>query len=96
MTTTLAKQTGLVKGATGIYSFQMRVPVDLLPHYAPKRLIKQSLGTRDLKEAKRLCAQMNADLLAEWQKLRAPEEPRKTTISDAECCFTGFIKPALA
>lgn len=81
MTEKLAKQTGLVKGASGIYSFQMRVPVDLLPHYAPKRLIKQSLGTRDLQEAKRLCAQKNAELHAEWRELRAP---LKTSISDAE------------
>lgn len=83
MTEKLAKQTGLVKGASGIYAFQMRVPVDLLSHY-PVQLIKKSLGTRDLQEAKRLCAQENAELLAHWQKLRTPEEPRKTFISDAE------------
>ncbi|MES2909534.1 MAG: site-specific integrase [Pseudomonadota bacterium] len=80
----MAKQTGLVRGASGIYAFQMRVPVDLLPHYAPKQLIKQSLRTRDLKEAKRLCAQKNAELHAEWDALRATKEPRKTSISTPE------------
>uniref|UniRef100_UPI001BAE82CE DUF6538 domain-containing protein n=1 Tax=Sphingobium sp. Ndbn-10 TaxID=1667223 RepID=UPI001BAE82CE len=70
----------LVKGTSGIYSFQMRVPADLLHHYEPKQLIKKSLRTRDLREAKRLAALEQANLLGEWARLRS----LKTTISDSE------------
>ncbi len=55
---------------TGIYWLRKAVPADLRP-VVGKREEKRTLGTRDAAEAKRLHAQVLAELEARWHNLRA-------------------------
>jgi hypothetical protein len=55
---------------TGIYWLRKRIPDDLCPLLG-KREEKQSLGTRDPNEAKRVHAQALAELAERWANLRS-------------------------
>lgn len=55
---------------TGMYQFRRRVPADLRQLHGKPREVKASLGTKDLREAKRRFIAMAAEVDARWDMLR--------------------------
>lgn len=66
---TLPIQTHLTS-RNGTYYFRRRIPLELLPHYAPKLEITFSLKTKDLKEAERLSRVEAVRLDTEFERFR--------------------------
>lgn len=54
----------------GTHYFRAKVPRDLLAHFAPKRELKWSLRTKDLRRAKTLVYQASVRVDAQFDKLR--------------------------
>ena len=72
---------------TGVYWLRKRIPDDLRP-LLRKREEKQSLGTRDPNEAKRVHARALAELAERWANLRSG--PRALSEREAH----EFVAPA--
>lgn len=66
---TLPIQTHLTS-RNGTYYFRRRIPLELLPHYAPKLEITFSLKTKDLKEAERLSRVESVRLDDEFERFK--------------------------
>ncbi len=54
-----------------VYKFRARIPTDLLPYYAPKVEVTESLHTKSLTEAKRLLPAVQLKYQHEWSNTRA-------------------------
>jgi len=65
----LPAETRLLRRGTRYY-FRVKVPVDLLDHYSPKKEIKESLGTSDFRDAARLVRVRSVEVFAEFDRLR--------------------------
>ena len=66
---TLPIQTHLTS-RNGTYYFRRRIPLELLPHYAPKLEITFSLKTKDRKEAERLSRVEAVRLDTEFERFK--------------------------
>jgi integrase len=88
-----ALPTHLVKiGAT--YKFRARIPQDLLAHYAPKKEVMESLGTKSLPEARRRLPAVQLKYQEEWANLRAAlrqDAGTEMPITDASIAYLSAV-----
>lgn len=65
-----------------VYGFTLRVPKDLLHHFNGRPTVRQSLGTRDLREANDKARALHAELTHQFAALRRSDNPQKVELTE--------------
>jgi len=65
-----------------VYGFTLQVPKDLLHHFDGRPTIRQSLGTRDLREANEKARLLHAELTRQFTALRRADNPQKVDLTE--------------